>query len=106
MNGVLRAGKGFVRAQSPELRSGWSLTLRAYAHFVRDKLKIRSLHFVHDRILSNPLLGFKTYPKYKIEETRKGLFYFRAGKGFRTLDIDLGKVALYPLSYSRDVTQI
>ena len=29
------------------------------------------------------------------------IFYFRAGKGFRTLDIDLGKVALYQLSYSR-----
>ena len=29
------------------------------------------------------------------------IFYFRAGKGSRTLDIDLGKVALYQLSYSR-----
>ena len=28
-------------------------------------------------------------------------FIFRAGKGSRTLDIDLGKVALYQLSYSR-----
>ena len=28
-------------------------------------------------------------------------FFFRAGKGSRTLDIDLGKVALYQLSYSR-----
>ena len=27
--------------------------------------------------------------------------FFRAGKGSRTLDIDLGKVALYQLSYSR-----
>ena len=33
-------------------------------------------------------------------------YIFRAGKGFRTLDIDLGKVALYQLSYSRMVNQI
>ena len=37
----------------------------------------------------------------------KGLFsLFRAGKGFRTLDIDLGKVALYQLSYSRELFQM
>ena len=29
-------------------------------------------------------------------------YIFRAGKGVRTLDIDLGKVALYQLSYSRE----
>ena len=29
----------------------------------------------------------------------------RAGKGFRTLDIDLGKVALYQLSYSRECSK-
>ena len=31
---------------------------------------------------------------------------FRAGKGSRTLDIDLGKVALYQLSYSRIVQNL
>ena len=35
-----------------------------------------------------------------------GFLFFRAGKGFRTLDIDLGKVALYQLSYSRVVALI
>ena len=30
---------------------------------------------------------------------------FRAGKGVRTLDIDLGKVALYQLSYSRECSK-
>ena len=44
----------------------------------------------------------KSFPKYKIEGPQEGSFYFRAGKGFRTLDIDLGKVALYQLSYSRE----
>ena len=33
-------------------------------------------------------------------------FFFRAGKGTRTLDPDLGKVVLYQLSYSREVTQL
>ena len=31
--------------------------------------------------------------------------FFRAGKGDRTLDIDLGKVALYQLSYSRECSK-
>ena len=35
-----------------------------------------------------------------------GFFCFRAGKGTRTLDPDLGKVVLYQLSYSRGVTQL
>ena len=68
---------------------------------LRDNSKIRSSHFVHDRILSNPLLGFSTCSQYKINGPQKGSIYFRAGKGSRTLDIDLGKVALYQLSYSR-----
>ena len=33
-------------------------------------------------------------------------FFFRAGKGTRTLDPDLGKVVLYQLSYSREVNQL
>ena len=32
--------------------------------------------------------------------------FSRAGKGTRTLDPDLGKVVLYQLSYSREVTQL
>ena len=35
-----------------------------------------------------------------------GFLFFRAGKGTRTLDPDLGKVVLYQLSYSRRVTQL
>ncbi len=35
-----------------------------------------------------------------------GFSFFRAGKGTRTLDPDLGKVVLYQLSYSRGVTQL
>ena len=38
----------------------------------------------------------------KNNRSPKGTCYFRAGKGVRTLDIDLGKVALYQLSYSRE----
>ncbi len=39
----------------------------------------------------------------KTKKTPNGVFFvFRAGKGVRTLDIDLGKVALYQLSYSRE----
>ena len=57
--------------------------------------------------MSNPLLGFKTCSTHKIKGQAFSLtFYFRAGKGFRTLDIDLGKVALYQLSYSRGVQLI
>ena len=32
--------------------------------------------------------------------------FFRAGKGTRTLDPDLGKVVLYQLSYSREDSPI
>ena len=45
-----------------------------------------------------------------ILKTKKTLcsvfFVFRAGKGTRTLDPDLGKVVLYQLSYSREVSTI
>ena len=34
------------------------------------------------------------------------VIFFRAGKGTRTLDPDLGKVVLYQLSYSREVSTI
>ena len=58
---------------------------------------------MHLVILSNPLLGFSTYI-YHIKKEKppdRWFLFFRAGKGSRTLDIDLGKVALYQLSYSR-----
>ena len=45
--------------------------------------------------------GSRPITQYKINGPQKGSIYFRAGKGSRTLDIDLGKVALYQLSYSR-----
>ncbi len=43
----------------------------------------------------------------KENHPKKGGFsFFRAGKGTRTLDPDLGKVVLYQLSYSRGVRPI
>ena len=46
----------------------------------------------------------------QLEKQKKTLcsvfFCFRAGKGTRTLDPDLGKVVLYQLSYSRGVPQL
>ncbi len=32
----------------------------------------------------------------------KGVPYFKAGEGTRTLDIQLGKLTLYQLSYARE----
>ena len=34
------------------------------------------------------------------------MIWFGAGEGIRTLDINLGKVALYQLSYARDSPEI
>ena len=84
-----------------EFFAAGSSPLRAYR--LRDNFKIRSLDFVHDRILSTPLLGFSTlfYHIKKEKPPDRWFLFFRAGKGSRTLDIDLGKVALYQLSYSR-----
>ena len=48
-----------------------------------------------------PLLG----ENYKKEKDTVKASSFRAGKGARTLDIDLGKVALYQLSYSRECSK-
>ena len=65
--------------------------------------KFASSHFVHESNFANPLLGFSTYI-YHIKKEKppdRWFLFFRAGKGSRTLDIDLGKVALYQLSYSR-----
>ena len=46
--------------------------------------------------------GSRPYFTIKKEKPPDRWFlFFRAGKGSRTLDIDLGKVALYQLSYSR-----
>ena len=42
---------------------------------------------------------------YKKEKDTMKVSFFRAGKGDRTLDIDLGKVALYQLSYSRECSK-
>ena len=41
----------------------------------------------------------------KKEKDTMKVSFFRAGKGSRTLDIDLGKVALYQLSYSRECSK-
>ena len=67
-----------------------SWTLRAHGTFYRTL-------FSGSRHLSIPSLNKK--------DTIKVSFSFRAGKGSRTLDIDLGKVALYQLSYSRECSK-
>ena len=53
---------------------------------------------------SHPLLGSSSKLRYKKKEKPplQVVFFFRAGKGTRTLDPDLGKVVLYQLSYSRE----
>ena len=55
---------------------------------------------VHKLRRSNPLFGFGPFP----QQTEKHPFgcFFSAGKGTRTLDVQLGKLTLYQLSYSRD----
>ena len=49
-----------------------------------------------------PALGRGDKGKEKKEEAPMGPLLFRARKGVRSLDIDLGKVAIYQLSYSRE----
>ena len=50
--------------------------------------------------------GFPPFGEnYKKEKDTMKVSFFRAGKGDRTLDIDLGKVALYQLSYSRECSK-
>ena len=55
--------------------------------------------------------GSRVRPFSPVYKKRKNHFkvvlsFFRAGKGTRTLDPDLGKVVLYQLSYSREVSTI
>ena len=69
-------------------------------------------HFVHEPNYAHPLpRGVSGPVPSRVIKKRKNhfevvLFFFRAGKGTRTLDPDLGKVVLYQLSYSRGVTQL
>ena len=60
--------------------------------------------------MPDPLLGseFLFIPAHKKRKNHleRWFFFFRAGKGTRTLDPDLGKVVLYQLSYSREVRPI
>ena len=77
-------------------------------HFVRVKLQILFTGFAQKRIWSHPLRGCRV-PSRVIKRKKtpyRCLFRFRAGKGTRTLDPDLGKVVLYQLSYSRGVAQL
>ena len=69
-----------------------------HGHYVPTALLCRTL-FEGSRHLFLPTLKNK-------KRHREGVFFvFRAGKGSRTLDIDLGKVALYQLSYSRECSK-
>ena len=63
-------------------------------------------HFVHEPNYAHPLpRGVSGPVPSRVIKRKKTpcrcLFRFRAGKGTRTLDPDLGKVVLYQLSYSR-----
>ena len=65
--------------------------------------------FSYEKFQSHPLLGSESLfiPTQKKRKPPKWVvFFFRAGKGTRTLDPDLGKVVLYQLSYSREVRPI
>ena len=66
---------------------------------VRVHVSLRSV-----RVRSAPLLGSSSLSECKKAPNKSVLF--RAGKGTRTLDPDLGKVVLYQLSYSREDTAI
>ena len=66
---------------------------------VRVHVSLRSV-----RVRSAPLLGSSSLSECKKAPNKSVLF--RAGKGTRTLDPDLGKVVLYQLSYSREDTPI
>ena len=82
--------------------------LRAQRSYTRVKLKNCLFHgqlCAHGNFVPNPLRGFSpllTFLYKKQGEPKRARLVFRAGKGVRTLDIDLGKVALYQLSYSRE----
>jgi len=52
---------------------------------------------LHNRFAIAPNLSQK-------REAKASLFKYGAGKESRTLDLNLGKVALYQLSYSRKIT--
>ncbi len=72
------------------------------AKSLRRLLNFSSL--VRLRRRSNPLLGFLSFSFHN----RKASFRMlrSAGKGTRTLDVQLGKLTLYQLSYSRDKSNI
>ena len=68
---------------------------------------MRFAHGTSCRTLSPKGSRVRSLPVYKKRNHPKGWFsFFRAGKGTRTLDPDLGKVVLYQLSYSREVSTI
>ena len=88
---------------------GWLAALRA-----RCKLRLPQAHNLPlctscmRQIMPHPLRGCRVPSRVIKKESHLigGFSFFRAGKGTRTLDPDLGKVVLYQLSYSRGVTQL
>ena len=102
---VLEREKGLL-AISPRFAAAcqlFGLALPAFA----SSAKFASTGFAHESNYAAPLLGSSSKLRYKKENhLSRWFFYFRAGKGTRTLDPDLGKVVLYQLSYSREVTQL
>ena len=99
-----RAGTGLFVRNNPCLRKVAVKPFGLALASLVSSAKFVSSHFVHEpnfvepssRVL-DPLVSLVN----KKNQACAWFFLFRAGKGSRTLDIDLGKVALYQLSYSR-----
>ncbi len=90
------------------LTQGWLATLTGFSLALK---VLNSFHGLRPRknlvAPSTPRGLVSSQFQYKTKKTSLGrLLCFRAGKGTRTLDPDLGKVVLYQLSYSREVNQL
>ena len=107
--GRRRRQKGLLTHNIPCLRKVVSYPYGLNARFTRIKLIICPFALCAWAKLCRTLFEGPQPNLFtcKMEKTPwRCLFHFRAGKGFRTLDIDLGKVALYQLSYSREFALI
>ena len=95
-----RAGKGFDSSSVTASRlTPHPNGLIAYAIIPKFALRTSSMIEFCRTLFSGSRPFF--YHIKKEKPPHRWFLFFRAGKGSRTLDIDLGKVALYQLSYSR-----